>query len=79
MDPATGILLDPSTVMVGVGALVGLFAANAWRKVWQSINTDGQVATGPEKRDLKDAAFLSAGSMFLTSAGYLFGSLLRHI
>ncbi|MBY8335894.1 hypothetical protein KYN89_02415 [Alteriqipengyuania sp. NZ-12B] len=73
VPPSAGVLLDPASVLVGLGALVGLFAGFAWHKVWRSIDTSGEAVTGPDKRGLKDAAFLSMGAFTLTSAGYLFG------
>lgn len=79
MEPDPGVLLDPARVLVGLGALVGLLAANEWRKVWRSVDTSGEVVTGPDKWGLKEAALWTAIALFLACGGYLFGILFGHI
>lgn len=66
-------LTDPSAILLGLAALAGLLAARSWFKVFASVNTGGEVVTGPSKRDLKDAAMLSAVAIGLASVGYLLG------
>lgn len=75
MDGGT-LLADPGAVLVGLGALAGLFAARGWFKVFRSVNTAGQVVAGPSKSELKEAALLSSIALGLASAGYLVGALL---
>lgn len=79
MEPDSGILLDPATAAVGLGALVGLLAATYWLKVWRSVETSGQVVKGPDKRAVRDASFLTSVALFLGCGGYLFGELVGRI
>lgn len=66
-----GPVSDPAGVLVALGAVVALFAALYWWKVARSIDTSGQVVSGPDKRSLGHAALLTAVALALAAIGYL--------
>ena len=66
-------LTDPTSVLIGLGALSGLVAALCWLIVRRSIDTSGEVAKGPDKRALGAAATFTAMALALASLGYLLG------
>jgi len=74
MDETAGnLLLDPASVLVGVGALAGLIAARFWLQVSASAKTNGETIKGPLASQLGQAATFTAIALALASAGYLFG------
>ena len=71
------LLSNPSMVIVSVGAVAGLIAAARWMKVSHSVDTSGEVVTGPSKWVLKDAAMWTAIALFVVCGGFLLGRLTR--
>lgn len=65
-------ITDPAAVMLGFAALIGLLAARSWWKVSQSFKAEGRMSEYKTARDMREAAFLTAGAIGLASAGYLF-------
>lgn len=74
-DLARAPLTDPASVLLGLGAVAGLIAATYWLRVFRSVDTSGQVVTGPRNSDLKSAALFTAAALFLSCGGFLLGRL----
>lgn len=67
------LIAHPAMALVSLGAIVGLGAASYWAKVARSVDSSGQVVSGPDKGDLGTAAALSAIALFFTCGGSLLG------
>ena len=72
-DPSVAPITDPASVLVGLGALVGLFAALYWSRVARSVDPRGEVVKGPDLRSLASAVALTSVGLMLACAGYLLG------
>lgn len=70
---APAALTDPSSVLVGLAAICGLFAAAYWARVARSGAASGEMGARPADRNLSTAAALTAFCLGLASAGYLLG------
>lgn len=71
-----GLIANPAMVIVSLGAIVGLFAAQRWHKVAQSVDTSRQEVKGPDKWALKDASILTALALFVICGGFLLGRII---
>ena len=59
------------SLLLVLAAVCGLIAAGAWFKVARSIDTSGDVVTGPDKRALGHAAFATSLAIGLASVAAL--------
>lgn len=73
MDVEPSAITDPASILIGLGAVCGLFAAGWWAKVAKSIDTSGASVKGPDLRRLGEAAAITALCIGLASFGYLLG------
>lgn len=70
MDHVTA---DPASVIVSLGALVGLLAARYWWLVSVALQPDGEGSRGFYKMRLGTASALTSIAISLVSVGYLLG------
>jgi hypothetical protein len=66
-------MIDLYSLLVSVAAFCGVVAAFYWFKVSSSVDTSGEVVSGPDKRALGMAATMTGFALALASIGYLLG------
>lgn len=63
---------DPALILIGLGAVVGLFAALCWWRVWRSVSKTGAAS---DSASLEYAALATSIALALACTGYLLRAL----
>ena len=71
MDPFTPAVTEPARLLIGLGALAGLLAAQCWWRVWRSIDASLAGGKGPDLDKLSQAVRITCGALLLGCGGYL--------